>query len=55
MYESTKSPNSFLGPTTHASAKNRTISERNEFSISIYRSIFLRQSQVDFAGGVIGW
>ena len=33
VYESTKSPNNFLGPKTHASVKNRTISERNEFSI----------------------
>ena len=40
VYESTKSPNNFLGPKTHASVKNRTISERNEFSIQIYRSIF---------------
>ena len=40
VYESTKSPNNFGGPKTHASVKNRTISERNEFSIYIYRSIF---------------
>ena len=33
VYESTKSPNNFLGPKTHASVKNRTLSERNEFSI----------------------
>ena len=33
VYESTKSPNNFLGPKTHASVKNRTISERNEVSI----------------------
>ena len=33
VYESTKSPNNFWGPKTHASVKNRTISERNEFSI----------------------
>ena len=40
VYESTKSPNSFGGPKTHASVKNRTTSERNEYSIQIYRSIF---------------
>ena len=33
VYESTKSTNNFLGPKTHASVKNRTISERNEVSI----------------------
>ena len=33
VYESTKSPNNFGGPKTHASMKNRTISEWNEFSI----------------------
>ena len=33
VYESTKSPNNFLGAKTHASVKNRTISERNEVSI----------------------
>ena len=33
VYELTKSPNNFGGPKTHASVKNRTISERNEFSI----------------------
>ena len=27
VYESTKSPNNFLGAKTHASVKNRTISE----------------------------
>ena len=26
VYESTKSPNNFLGPKTHASVKNRTLS-----------------------------
>ena len=40
VYESTKSPNNFFGPKTHASVKNRTTSERNEYSIQIYRSIF---------------
>ena len=40
VYESTKSPNNFGGPKTHASVKNRTTSERNEYSIQIYRSIF---------------
>ena len=40
VYESTKSPNNFWGPKTHASVKNRTASERNEYSIQIYRSIF---------------
>ena len=40
VYESTKSPNNFWGPKTHASVKNRTTRERNEYSIQIYRSIF---------------
>ena len=40
VYESTKSPNNFWGPKTHASVKNRTTSERNEYSIQISRSIF---------------
>ena len=44
----------FFGPRTHASVKNRTISEQNEIFIQIYRSILLWQSQVDFSGGVIG-
>ena len=29
----------FGGPKMHASVKNHTISERNEFSMQIYRSI----------------
>ena len=40
VYESTKSPNNFWGPKAHASVKNHTTSERNEYSIQIYRSIF---------------
>ena len=59
VYESTKSPNNFWGPKTHASVKNRTTSERNEYSIQIYRSIFYGKVRLDisdggYAGGVIG-
>ena len=54
VYESTKSPNNLLRPKTHASVKKRTISEQNEFSITIYRSIFQGKVRLINTGGVIG-